>query len=1048
MASTIDVGGVSVPRLAFGLGSLIKWAPNHAYPLPTDSSLEIQQAVDAGFRHFNTGDLYTNNASAAQALRASNLPRKEIFFSLKLNTYASLGCRGREHMIESTMNEIDRFGLDGYVDLLQLHFPPRGYSGQLTNREAWRVLEELKDRGVARVVGVSNWTVEDYRDLFEANDLRHPPQINEYEFNAFLLSDPKAHELHKFEVEHGIIPMNYGFLTVLTGKLSSVQDTQLVRFLRKTSEETGFSSAEILLSWAYYQLGHGSNIVVSSSSNAERAKRMVQLLSNEESLVPAKILKQVEEAAQNDGFEGKTFYGHPHMEKARLEHEKSQDSLKRHLTTHGPDVLSQWVGDNERVSQHACVICAKSKQRCDGDGTGVTPCTRCLTKNRSCVYRSAVGNHASHPTTSQATATDPAASLQEDPCREITPSLRMQTTPQSIDDAALLAFDRETSLSNPFFLQSSLSVPFLPFQAHPQDWYADFGLDDYATSAELMSLCDQVASHDSSVQQQALDPAPSAASAASVTKDPAARPAVEEHDDDVFLVEHVPHVPSLQHDAYATLVQSICHFLCLDGDETFVAALPSERYLDLYIQLYFEHYHARVPILHLPTFQPSRKSWRLILAIATVGSQYSKARFRQKHVAIFHWIILQLVRSDISTWSDMTPLACLQSLFLYQIYGIMSCTHEFLLALQCHRNVLMTMCRGMLSPDGHILSRPRHQGDYDVCECFQTLVFNLPPLLSIAELQLPLPWPEVYWQSGLPEWQRLSSSHVARPVCTMLARIGLKGRNEQQTGPFALLALILSAFVQYSTTRDFQRSMMLSATDADILSQTFGLEAQASLPLAALKAVTGDLCSQPLALREVSTLSSDCGIIARIAAIIVFMPTYVLYPYSRWQTSERGFQRAQLEASAIMQGKPHEARHCMLLATQLFHHFRAKAFLDHLDALMFLISMLYMVAFLELVLTKDETTSMLSGTRTNIVRLDKLSTVEECDEWIKGSAEQRAHIAGIGFLDTHGSSSRIFKETARVMLASSSTSILAARLSEHVGRQVERSPPVFERVDT
>lgn len=155
--ATIDISGIAVPRLSFGLGSLMKWAPNHAYPLPTDSSVEVRQAIEAGFRHFNTGDLYTNNASAAQAIRASGLRRSEIYLSLKLNTFAMLGCKGRAHMIEHAKQEIERFGLDGYVDVLQLHFPPRSYVGNLSNREAWRVLEDLKDEGLARIIGVSNW---------------------------------------------------------------------------------------------------------------------------------------------------------------------------------------------------------------------------------------------------------------------------------------------------------------------------------------------------------------------------------------------------------------------------------------------------------------------------------------------------------------------------------------------------------------------------------------------------------------------------------------------------------------------------------------------------------------------------------------------------------------------------------------------------------------------------------------------------------------------------------------------------------------------------
>ena len=113
--ATINIAGITLPRLSFGLGSLMKWAPNHAYPLPTDSSLEVRQAIAAGFRHFNTGDLYTNNASAAQALRDSGLKREEVFLSLKLNTFASLGCVGREGMIERAKREVERWGERGMI---------------------------------------------------------------------------------------------------------------------------------------------------------------------------------------------------------------------------------------------------------------------------------------------------------------------------------------------------------------------------------------------------------------------------------------------------------------------------------------------------------------------------------------------------------------------------------------------------------------------------------------------------------------------------------------------------------------------------------------------------------------------------------------------------------------------------------------------------------------------------------------------------------------------------------------------------------------------
>lgn len=47
-------------------------------------------------------------------------------------------------------------------------------------------------------------TLEDYRDIFDADDLKHAPQIHEHEFNPFLLHDPKFQELHRYEAERGV----------------------------------------------------------------------------------------------------------------------------------------------------------------------------------------------------------------------------------------------------------------------------------------------------------------------------------------------------------------------------------------------------------------------------------------------------------------------------------------------------------------------------------------------------------------------------------------------------------------------------------------------------------------------------------------------------------------------------------------------------------------------------------------------------------------------------------------------------------------------------
>lgn len=135
----------------------MQWAPGHTHPIPTDSSAEVKAALAAGFRHFDCGDLYTNMPSTAQALRDAGVARKDIFISLKLNTYNMLKPASRQDIINNAKKFIEEFDLEGYVDVALLHFPPRAKKDNLSNREAWAVLEELKDQGLAKIIGVSNW---------------------------------------------------------------------------------------------------------------------------------------------------------------------------------------------------------------------------------------------------------------------------------------------------------------------------------------------------------------------------------------------------------------------------------------------------------------------------------------------------------------------------------------------------------------------------------------------------------------------------------------------------------------------------------------------------------------------------------------------------------------------------------------------------------------------------------------------------------------------------------------------------------------------------
>ena len=91
--------------------------------------------------------------------------------------------------------------------------------------------------------------------------------------------------------------------------------------LEQQSQRTGVSAGDLLLSWAYYCL---EGIVVTTSTRAERLEGTFQLLASSKAPVDRDVFDAIERAALEDGAEGKVFYGHPHVEKARLETAKAQ----------------------------------------------------------------------------------------------------------------------------------------------------------------------------------------------------------------------------------------------------------------------------------------------------------------------------------------------------------------------------------------------------------------------------------------------------------------------------------------------------------------------------------------------------------------------------------------------------------------------------------------------------------------------------------------------------------------------------------------------------
>ena len=159
---SVDLGnGIAMPMVGFGTwqlqGQLAYEATRHA--------------LQVGYRHIDTATIYRNEEQVGRALADSGLDRADVFVTTKLPP----GNAGR---VRATMAEsLKALGTD-YVDLWLVHWPPRGRNLV----PLWRDFLAVRDEGLTRAVGVSNYSLSQIDDLIEANEGggevgRRPPSI-------------------------------------------------------------------------------------------------------------------------------------------------------------------------------------------------------------------------------------------------------------------------------------------------------------------------------------------------------------------------------------------------------------------------------------------------------------------------------------------------------------------------------------------------------------------------------------------------------------------------------------------------------------------------------------------------------------------------------------------------------------------------------------------------------------------------------------------------------------------------------------------------------
>ncbi len=176
-------GGTAIPQLGFG---------TYLVP-PDDTASVVTAAIDAGYRHIDTAQMYRNERGVGEAIRSCGLPRDQVFVTSKLNNAWHRPDDARR-AFEGTLSEL---GLD-YVDLFLIHWPlPTRFDGDFV--ATWKVMEEFLRDGRSRAIGVSNFQIAHLQRL--AAQIATPPAVNQIEVHPYLPND----EVRAYGAAHGII---------------------------------------------------------------------------------------------------------------------------------------------------------------------------------------------------------------------------------------------------------------------------------------------------------------------------------------------------------------------------------------------------------------------------------------------------------------------------------------------------------------------------------------------------------------------------------------------------------------------------------------------------------------------------------------------------------------------------------------------------------------------------------------------------------------------------------------------------------------------------
>ena len=230
--------GTAMPRLGVGTSPMND----------DDAERAVVQALDVGYRLIDTAENYRNEVGVGRALKASGVPRGELFVTSKFNK--------RWHSVEGARTAFEasaeKLGVE-YLDLLLIHWPNPSQDRYV---EAWRGLIALREAGLVRAIGTSNFKPTHLQRLIDETGVA--PEVNQVQLSPLWTKQPER----DFHAEHNIVTEAWSPL----GRGGDLLDRPTVVEIAKAHGKT---PAQVVLRWHVQQ----DIVPIPKSSNRTRLEQ-------------------------------------------------------------------------------------------------------------------------------------------------------------------------------------------------------------------------------------------------------------------------------------------------------------------------------------------------------------------------------------------------------------------------------------------------------------------------------------------------------------------------------------------------------------------------------------------------------------------------------------------------------------------------------------------------------------------------------------------------------------------------------------------------------